>query len=66
MVVAISAVLGSVKIRNRAYIAPCAVIMNQTEVGENALVELGAVVTQNVEANKVVVGIPAKVIRDNK
>lgn len=56
---------GSSTIEKGSYIAPGALIMNQITVGENSLVGMGAVVTKDVEANKVVVGIPAKAIRDN-
>ena len=65
MVVAQSLIAGSVKLRKRAYIAPCAAVMNQTEIGENTIVGMGAVVTKSVESNKVVAGVPARVLRDN-
>lgn len=38
-------------------------IRNQTHIGENSLVGMGAVVIKDVEENDVVAGVPAKVIR---
>ena len=60
-----TSIMGSVKIGKKAYIGPCALIMNQTDVGENAFVGMGAVLTKSVERNKVFAGVPAKVLRDN-
>lgn len=66
MVIALSLLGGSVILEKDAYIAPGAIIKNQLIIGENSLVGMGAVVTKDVKSNKVVAGIPAKVIRDNK
>ena len=65
MIVAQSFLAGSVKLGKRAYVAPCAAIINQAEIGDNAYIGMGAVVTMNVPENKVVVGVPARVLRDN-
>lgn len=64
-VIALSMLGGSCKLENKSYIAPCAAIMNQITIGENSLVGMGSVVTKSVEPNKVVAGVPAKVLRDN-
>jgi len=64
-VIALSMIAGSCKIEEDVHIAPGAMIMNQLTVGKNSLVGMGAVVTKNVETNKVVAGVPAKIIRDN-
>ena len=64
MIIAQSLIGGSARLGKRAYVAPCAAVMNQIEVGEHALVGMGAVVTKNVEKNKVVAGVPARVLRD--
>jgi len=63
-VIALSMLAGSVTLEKNAYIAPGALVKNQLTIGENSLVGLGAVVIKDVEANKVVAGVPAKVIRD--
>ena len=66
LVIAQSMLGGSSVLHDDVYVAPGAVIMNQVTVGANALVGMGAVVTGDVEENKVVVGVPARVLRDNK
>lgn len=65
-VIALSMLGGSSKIRKNSYIAPCVAIMNQITIGEDSLIGMGAVVIKDVESNKVVAGVPAKVLRDNK
>lgn len=64
-VIALSMLGGSSKLEKNSYIAPGSLVMNQITIGENSIVGMGAVVTKDVEENKVVVGVPAKVIRDN-
>ena len=59
-------ITGSTVIGKDTYIAPGAIIKNQLTIGENSLIGMGAVVLADVEDNKVVVGIPAKVIREHK
>jgi acetyltransferase-like isoleucine patch superfamily enzyme len=39
-------------------------VLPGVEIGENSLIGAGSVVTKNIEANKVAVGNPAKVIKD--
>lgn len=41
-------------------------ILPGVTVGDRAIIAAGAVVTKDVPANKVVAGVPAKVIRDVK
>ena len=55
---------GSVRIGNNAYVSS-SVIRNQSKIGSNAIVGMGSVVIKDVEDNKVVVGSPAKAIREN-
>ncbi len=64
-VIALSMLGGSVHLCEDAYIAPGVLVINQATIGRRSLVGLGAVVTKDVEEGKVVVGIPAKAIRDN-
>ena len=45
-------------------LVPGSTILPGITVGENAIVTAGSVVTQNVPANTVVGGIPAKVIEE--
>ncbi|MEG1496890.1 MAG: UDP-3-O-(3-hydroxymyristoyl)glucosamine N-acyltransferase [Clostridiales bacterium] len=65
-VIALSMLGGSCQCGKNSYIAPCSGVMNQLSIGENSLVGMGAVVVKNVPANKVVAGVPAKIIRDNE
>ena len=64
MIIAGSIICGSALLGNHSYVAPGGIIKNQLKVGDNALVGMGAVVTKNLEKNKVAVGVPAKVIRE--
>lgn len=65
-VVAGAAICGSAKLHDGAYVAPGGIVKNQLEIGENALVGLGAVATKEVEEDMVVAGVPAKPIRKIK
>ncbi len=64
-VIALSMLGGSAHLCEGAYIAPGVLVMNQATIGRRSLVGLGAVVTKDVEEGKVVIGMPAKPIRDN-
>lgn len=55
--------LKSVFIKQNAWIGASATILPGITIGANAVVAAGAVVSQDVPANTVVAGIPAKVIR---
>lgn len=63
-VVALSMLGGSSLLEKNVYVAPGVMVRNQLRIGENSLLGMGAVVVKDVEANKVVAGVPAKVIRD--
>ncbi len=54
---------GKIHIKRNAWIGARAVILPGVTVGENAVVAAGAVVTKDVQANTVVGGNPARVIR---
>lgn len=56
---------GSVVIEEDVYMAPGAVTMNQITIGKNAMIGLGAVVARSVEPGKIVVGLPARVVKEN-
>lgn len=51
-------------IGNNVYIAPMTTIVEDVEIGFNAIVGAGAVVTKDVPANHTVAGVPAKIISD--
>ncbi len=57
---------GSCKLERNSYVGIGGVVRNQIKIGENAVVGMGSVVTKSVEANKVVAGVPAKVLYENK
>ncbi|RPI63201.1 MAG: N-acetyltransferase [Ignavibacteriales bacterium] len=50
-------------IKNGASVGSSSTILCGVTVGENAIVGAGAVVTKNVQANTIVAGVPAKVIK---
>ena len=51
-------------INDNVKIGAGASILPNIVIGENSVIGSGAVVTKNVDANKVVMGVPARVIRD--
>ena len=53
-------ILGGVHIEDRAWIAPGAIIRDNTKVGRDATVGMGAVTTKNVEDEDVVIDVPAR------
>lgn len=60
MLIAQSMIGGSTTISENCWIAPGALLMNGINIGENATVGLGAVVTKHVNERDVVAGVPAK------
>lgn len=58
-----SQLYGSVSVGKDAYIVG-SIVKNQTVIEDYAMVGMGSVVNKNVEKNKLVVGTPAKVIRE--
>ena len=55
-------ILEKTNISDNVSIGTGAIIMCGVNIGANATIGAGAVVTKNVEANKTVIGIPARVI----
>lgn len=55
-----------VTIGNDAWIGAQSIVLRGVTIGERAVVAAGAVVTQNVPADTIVGGNPAKVIRENE
>ncbi len=54
-----------VKIGNHVWIGTRAIIMKGVNIGDGAIVGAGSIVTKDVPANSIAVGVPAKVIRNN-
>lgn len=57
---------GDVEIGSNCYIGSGAIIRNGIKIGEDSIIGMGAVVLKDVEPNSVMVGNPAKFIRENK
>jgi acetyltransferase-like isoleucine patch superfamily enzyme len=55
--------LKSIHIQRNVWIGAAVTILPGVTIGENAIVAAGAVVTKDVEANTIVAGIPARVVR---
>lgn len=53
-------VSGNVTIKDSCYVGSGAVIRNNITIGRNTLVGMGAVVVKDIEADKVVMGVPAR------
>jgi serine O-acetyltransferase len=57
---------GNVVLRQCCHLHTGAILINRVEVGSNSVVGAGAVVLQDIPANSTAVGVPARVIRQNK
>lgn len=58
--------MGSTIIEDNVWLAPNTSVLNKVRLKENSMVGLGAVVIKDVESGDVVVGNPAKSIRNSK
>jgi len=63
-IIAQSMIGGGTKIGDYCWIAPCACLTDNIKIGKNVVVGMGSVVTKNIDDNCVVVGIPARRVRD--
>jgi UDP-3-O-[3-hydroxymyristoyl] glucosamine N-acyltransferase len=63
-IIANSMIGGSVQIGNSTWIAPSTSLINNLKVGARAMTGLGAVATKDINENEVVIGVPAKRLRD--
>jgi len=57
---------GNVKIGDFSFIGTGAVVLPNIQIGKNVIVGAGAVVTKNIADNTMVVGSPAKIIKELK
>ena len=64
VVIAGTEISGSVQIGEDCWISPQVTIINGVTIGNRAMIGIGAVVTKNVPAEKVVAGNPARILRD--
>ena len=64
VIIAGSEISGSVEIGENCWISPQVTILNKIKIGDDSLVGIGSVVTLDIQDNKVVVGNPARVLRD--
>lgn len=65
-ILAQSIICGSCNIENEVYIAPGSVIRNQITIGAKSFVGMGSVVTKDVKPNTAVIGVPARLFRQNE
>jgi UDP-3-O-[3-hydroxymyristoyl] glucosamine N-acyltransferase len=65
LIIAHAMIAGSVEIGENVWVSPAASVLQKIKVGNNALIGMGSVVLKDVPENKIVVGAPAKIIRDN-
>jgi len=56
---------GDTTIGHHTYVAPGALLRNGIKIGNNCIIGMGSVVTKDVPDNSVVVGNPARIIREN-
>lgn len=63
IIVCLTCLAGGVKIRDGAWVSPLVGVREGLEVGENAVVGMGAIVIRDVPSNDVVAGVPAKSIK---
>jgi acetyltransferase EpsM len=58
-------IAGKVAVGDHAYIGMGAVIIDQIKIGNHVIVGAGAVVTNDVPDNVMVVGVPARIVKEN-
>jgi len=64
LIIANAMIAGSVVIGENTWIAPSTSVINGGKIGSNSMTGMGAVVVKEVEDNSLVVGVPAKKIKD--
>lgn len=53
-----------IEIKSNVWLGTNSVVLPGVQIGENSIVAAGAVVTKSVPANKIVAGVPARIISD--
>jgi UDP-3-O-[3-hydroxymyristoyl] glucosamine N-acyltransferase len=66
VIIAEAQISGSAKVGVNSWVGPNSSVMNGINIGANCFVGLGAVVTKSIPDNVVVVGNPARILRENK
>jgi len=66
LIIAHSMIGGSTEIGKNVWISPGALVLNKLKIGDNSLIGMGSVVVKKVDENTVVVGNPAKYLKDIK
>jgi UDP-3-O-[3-hydroxymyristoyl] glucosamine N-acyltransferase len=64
LIIANSMIAGSTCIGKNTWIAPSTSVINNIKIGSNSMSGMGSVITKNVDDNSLVVGIPAKKIKE--
>lgn len=54
---------GNVTLEEKAFVGSGANVLNGLKMGENTILGSGAVLTRNLDANNVAIGVPAKTVR---
>jgi len=57
---------GGARIGSRVFIGAGALVLPNVEIGDGAIIAAGAVVTEDVDANRTVMGVPAKVVDSHR
>jgi acetyltransferase-like isoleucine patch superfamily enzyme len=55
---------GSIHIADHVWIGKRSAVLKNVDIGENTVVGMGSIVTKSVSSSCIVVGSPAKVIRE--
>jgi UDP-3-O-[3-hydroxymyristoyl] glucosamine N-acyltransferase len=66
LIIANAMVGGSTKIGKNVWVAPSSTLINKIEIGDNAVIGLGAVVVKSVQNDAIVVGNPARPLEKRK
>lgn len=64
LIIANSMIAGSCIINDNTWVAPSTSVLNGINIGRNSMTGIGSVLIKDVEDNQVVVGVPAKKIKD--
>jgi len=66
MLTACVEISGSVTVGEHVWLGPGTVVNNGVELGDNSYTGLGAAITKSQPANKVIVGVPGRVLRERR